>query len=360
MAAGDRGSRGRGAYGKGADHSRGSSHRGGGRSGEGKNNDRKTEKHANMGDLNDKFKGHEQKVKEDGPKSEEKGIWDKVTDFVEEKVTDVEHWFKGEEATGGFAPMGGPSSYGLSTEDFDNTIGRDRQRARSLEQRMMRQVKYFEEAPMDYVADLIRNPLVAGGLSMTGMGLTAFGVTAVDAITDYMQMEATPMEALGQLAAGTLDFTPVGEALGPMSGIARAAIDSPEDAVKAAGGLMGTQVGAQVAPSLARAVTANPMVQAGITAAGIAGMGVAGRKAVETAMKTGTSGGVGMEAPDTDRDRGADTPTSRLAASGREAVKASQRLAKAAQQPVDLYARTVRQLPYYGLQLPQQLPMYGV
>lgn len=215
----------------------------------------------------------------------------------------------------------------------------------------------FQQAPLDYVANMLKNPMIGGAAVMSGMGLTAFGVTAVDAIADYMQDEATPMEALKDLAYGTISLTPVGEALGPLRGVATAALDSPEKAASAAGGLLGTKVGASVAPNLASALSSNPMVRAGLTAAGIAGAGIAGRKAVETAMK---SPGVGMEAPEAPQGDRKDI-TSPLVASGKEAIKASQKLAQASRQPVDLYARTVKQLPHYGLGLPDtNLPMYGV
>lgn len=221
----------------------------------------------------------------------------------------------------------------------------------------------FQQAPLDYVADMLKNPMIGGAAVMSGLGLTAFGVTAVDAIADYMQMESTPMEALKDLAYGAIGLTPVGEALGPLRGVAKAALDSPEKAAGAAGGLLGTKMGAVAAPNIASALTDNPMVKAGITAAGVAGASIMGRKAVETAMKGGTptskqTGPVGMEAPKGDRRES----TSPLVASGKEAIQASKELQRESRQPVDLYARTVKQLPHYGLDLPtnNKLPMYGV
>lgn len=341
---------------------------GGGRSNEGKDKDDKDDKQSSPGPIGgadsygmDKDSFDKSIGGKGDSGKDDSGFLSGVSDFFHEKVEAVEHWFKGEEDTGGFSPMGGPSSYGMSKKAFDTTIGERRHKARSLNQRLVREVDYFREAPMDYTADLLKNPMIAGAAAMSGLGMTAFGLVAADAAMDMAQNEATPMESLTSTLSGALRFTTIGAGLGPMKSVAMAALESPEKAAVATGGVMGTQVGGRVSAALASSLTDNPIARAGLVAAGTMGGAIAGKKAISAGIaSTGTSG---MQAPTSEPSERKDRPTSPLVASGEAAVEASRQLAKTSQQPVDLYARTVEQLPFYGLNIQQQqsnLPYYGV
>lgn len=294
---------------------------------------------------------------------EDKSMWDNFSDKVS-------GFFSGEEDTAGFSPMGGSKSYGMSKQNFDKTVGERRHKARSLGQRMSRQVDYFQEAPLDYVSDLLDNPFISAGVMMSGLGIPAFGIKVVDAITDIYQNEETPLGALGNIGAGALSFTGVGASLpSEIRGIAKAGLkEGIEGATMAGAGTLGGKVGTGLGSKLADVFTDNPMAKVGITAAGAAAGAFGAQKGVQTAMvgaPSGTSRGpVGME-PDRPGRGGRDGGgrESPLVSSGRESVQASRELMKQTQ-PVDLYAQTVKTLPYYGLapELSGQdkQPYYGV
>lgn len=288
----------------------------------------------------------------------DKSLGESIGDWARDTWQDTKDFFGGKEDKGGFSPMGGASSYGMSEADFDATVGKRRYEARSLGQRLMREVDYFQEAPLDYASDLLDNPLVSGAALMSGAGLTAFGVQAVDAIADYVQREASPIEALGQVASSTIGFTPVGDVLGPMKSIVKAGIKSPEKAAVATGGMVGGKVGVAAGANIASAVTDNPYARAAITAATGAGSAYYGKEAIETAIanNTGKPSVSGMEPVESE---GRGDSRSPLVSSGKAAVASSKKLMQPAQS--DLYARTVKQLPYYGLNIqPSNLPYYGV
>lgn len=285
---------------------------------------------------------------------EEKGVWDTVRDNVSD-------FFSGKEEQG-FSPLGGASSYGMSKKQFDETIGKSRYESLGLGSRISREIDYFQEAPMDYVSDLLDNPMVAGGAMMAGLGVPAFGLKVVDAAMDLAQNEASPMEALSNVGMGALSFTPVGASLpSEVKSLAKAGIKRGVEGVALKGsGILGGKIGTGLGSQLAESFTDNPLARVGMTAASAAAGAWAGKEATKTAMaKPSTSPAIsGMQQP-TAKDRG--RSESPLVSSGEAAVASSKALM---QQPnVDLYASTVKSLPYYGLS-PElsgnKQPYYGV
>lgn len=293
------------------------------------------------------------------PKKEEKGVWDSITDWAGEVVEGVGDFFTGKEDTGGFSPMGGPSSYGMTKKKFDKTIGKKRHEARGLGQRLGRQVDYFEEAPLDYVSDLLDNPLVAGAATMMGVGLPAFGVKVVDAAVDLFQGEVDPLGAAANIAAAGLSFTPAGAALPkPVRSVAKAGLKKGvEGATTTIGATLGGKVVGKFGETFADALTDNPLAKAGIASAAAAAGAWGGKTAVQKGLAQGPSTPKGPR-PTPSRDHGdRDKVTSPLVASGERAIASSQQLM---QDPnVGLYAETVQQLPFYGINTRQQ-NYYGV
>lgn len=370
MAAGDRGRRGRGTYGDKGQRGRGTSHRGG-RSGEGKQSDRESRDkrtkdspgpiggHDSYGMDKDTFDhtiGRGNRDRGGDASKPSTSVVDTVTDVVTDAWTSVKNYFSGEEDTTGFSPMGGPSSYGMTKKDFDTTIGERRHRSRSLAERMVREIDYFKEAPMDYAADLIDNPMVNLGLAMSGLGMTAFGVKAVDAVMDAFQGEATLGEAASSIAGNAISSTPIGAALGPARDIAAAAVKDPDAAAGVIGGMLGGRIGGMTGSKVAAAVTDNPYARAALTAGTAAASASYARNWVGEKQREAKQMGTQTAKADTPKDRGGDRE-SPLASSGERAVARAERLMQPAQ--ADLYARTVEALPFYGLNQ-QQLPFYGV
>lgn len=294
------------------------------------------------------------------PKKEEKGVWDSIGDWFSEQVQDVKDWAYGKEDTGGFSPMGGPSSYGMSKKTFDKTIGKKRHQGRDVGQRLSRQVDYFKEAPLDYVSDMLDNPLVAGAAMMSGLGIPAFGVKVVDAAVDLFQEEEDIVGAAKNIAAGALSFTPAGSALpSSVRSVAKAGLTQGADiAQQTIGGVVGGKVAGKVSEAFADAITDNPLGKAAVTAAGAAAGAWGGKKGVEMAQAQPSTGPSKQPTrPQRDHgDRGRDA-ISPLVSSGEKAIASSQQLM---QNPdVDLYAATVQQLPFYGINTRQQ-NYYGV
>lgn len=342
MAKGDRGSRGRSEYGR-TERDRGQERRD------------KEQRSQDRRDSNERAR-----EAQEAPKQEDKGIMDSISDWASDAWQGAKDWATGKEDTGGFSPMGGAASYGMSKKQFDSSIGKRRHEARNLGQRLGREVDYFQEAPMDYASDLLDNPLVSGAALMTGLGLPAFGVKAVDAIMDVYQNEEDPLGALANVGAGALSFTPVGKALPtPVRSIAKAGLKAgPKAAAKAAAGVAGGKIGTGMGASLAEAFTDNPYARAGITAGAAGAAAWGGSKLASTAMAQPTQTQGQPRAP-RESHRGDSSRTSPLVSSGEKAIQASEKL----MQPADtgLYARTVQQLPYYGITpQQQQTPYYGV
>lgn len=284
-------------------------------------------------------------------------VTDSIGDWVDDKWQGVKDFFGGKEDTGGFSPMGGPESYGMSNKQFDTTIGKRRQEARSLDQRLAREIDYFREAPLDYAADLLDNPLVSLATAASGLGMTAFGIKAVDAIADYYQAEASPLQTVKSLAGNIVESTPVGSVLGPMRQIVAAGIkdvDTIAPGLAAKGTAMAT---APVASRLASSLTSNPYARAALAVGATTGAAAYAKGLVSDAQKnTGTPSGTQVAAADTPRRGGSDRVESPLVSSGEQAIASSKRLMQPAQS--DLYAQTVKQLPFYGLGN-SQLPYYG-
>lgn len=292
-----------------------------------------------------------------GSDTDSKSFIDNVTDWAGDTVGDVKGWFSGEEDTGGFSPMGGPTSYGMSTQTFDETIGERRHKARSLDQRLVREIDYFQEAPLDYAADFLDNPLVSLATAASGLGMTAFGIKAVDAVADYFQAEASPIATVKSLAGNIVESTPVGAPLGPMRQIVAAGIQDVDTVAPNIAGKAGTMAGGQIASKVASAVTDNPYAHAALSVGGAVGAGAYAKKAVADAQEA-SKGATGIQTtstPSPREPRGRDE--SPLVSSGSRAVASSKRLMQPAQS--DLYAQTVKQLPFYGLGN-QQLPYFGV
>lgn len=289
-------------------------------------------------DRTPEFKGY-------GPKFEEagkRGVWESISDY-----------FTGSEEQAG--PWGTAKDFNLSKKEYDETIGRGRYESLGLGARMQREMDYFKEAPLDYVSDLLDNPLVAGGAAMTGLGMTAFGLKVADAAVDIFQEEEDVLGAAKNIAVGALSFTPVGAAVpAPVRAVAKAGLkEGTEGMGKAIGSTIGGKVTAQATETLASAMTDNPYAKVALTATGGAFGAWGGQKAVETALaKPKTPKARPVPRKESDGNR-----RSPLVASGEQAVASSQQLM---QEPdVDLYASTVQQLPFYGLQDPKQL-YYGV
>lgn len=286
--------------------------------------------------------------------AEETSVWGDFQEWVDDQYQAVKDWAFGKDYEGDFSPIGGASSYGMSKKEFDSTIGEQRHEARDLGQRLGRQVDYFAEAPLDYVSDLLENPLVAGITAMTGMGMTAFGIKAVDAVVDLFQGEVDPLGAAANLAASGLTFTPAGAAVpASMRGVAKAALTKgAEEAAVTGAGTIGSKVATATSEGFASALTDNPYGQA-VAMAGAGVVGAWGGREVAEAALAESQGKPAAEPTGPSADR-----SSPLARSGEKAIAASE--ARRTQDPqVDLYARTVKQLPFYGLTNPQQ-PYYGV
>lgn len=291
------------------------------------------------------------KVKQDEP-----DVVDKVVDWFSDKVTDVGDWFTGKEDTSGFSPMGGPSSYGMETKKFDETIGSRRHESRSLGERMQREVKYVQEAPLDYAADFLDNPLVSAGMAFSGLGMTAFGVKAMDAVADYFQREESPINTVKTLGGQIVESTPVGQVFGPLRNIVASGIKDTQSLAPNIAGFTAASVGGELASTVSTALTDNPYARAALTAGGAMGAGAFAKKAVKESQAAAPKDvKVAQAAPRERRDR--DRGDSPLVSSGKRAVAASEQLMQPA--PVDLYAQTVKQLPFYGLDT-QQLPYYRV
>lgn len=301
---------------------------------------------------------HDRSSGTSAPKKEEPSIVENISDWVGEKIQGVSDWFSGKEDTGGFSPMGGASSYGMEKKTFDDTVGERRHKSRSLGERMSREVDYFQEAPLDYVGDLMDNPLVSGAAMFTGLGTTAFGVKLADTIADIVQRETSPEKALTSTAGSLLQHTTIGADLGIMKPVASGALKSGmKGASQGFAGVVGGQLGAGIGGDVISSFTDNPYVSAAVTA----GAGVAAAKGSKKAVALAQAQPkvdkpvVGMRPP---RDHDSSAKESPLVSSGKRAMEASERL----KQPADvgLYARTVQQLPFYGLDTKQQLPYYGV
>ncbi|AHK11872.1 hypothetical protein CHOED_012 [Vibrio phage CHOED] len=269
--------------------------------------------------------------------------------------------FRGTEDTEGFGPVGGPKSYGMSNKAFDATVGSRRHAARSLDQRLMRQVDYFKEAPMDYISDLLNNPLISGAAMLTGAGPLAFGIQALDAAMDYAQNEATAGQALGQLASAGISFTPAGAALGEAKGVVKGAIASGvKGAVTSGSALAGAKVGGVVGAAVASGFMDNPYAYAA-TVAGVSALGAYGaKKAAKSVISQAPSGTPTKAVTGMSQETSSDSRESPLVASGKAAVKTSERLMEQTGS-TNLYAKTVEQLPYYGVDINQNnMPYYGV
>lgn len=288
---------------------------------------------------------------------------DATANWVTTKFQEAQDWAFGKEFTG-TAPMGAPEDYGLTNAEFDATIGKDVYESMNLAERLTREVDYFSEAPMDYASDLMDNPLVAGGMAMTGLGLTAFGIKAVDAAMDVYQGEQDPMGAAAETAAAGLSFTPLGAALpASIRGIAVAGLKKGgKAAVTKGAGVIGGTVSGGLGNAFANAVTDNPYARAAITSAAAVGGTWGATKAAQAAMERGKEQTTTTPSTQTTKTT-SDSRTSPLISSGEKAVAES----KSRMQPVqtDLYSRTVQQLPYYGLggQTAQPYlsqPYYGV
>lgn len=285
---------------------------------------------------------------------EEKSYWDRVKDY-----------FGGEDDEGGFSAAGGSESYGTSKKEFDETIGKGRHNSRSLSERLGRELEYFQEAPLDYASDLLDNPLIAGATAMTGLGMTAFGVKVLDSAVDLFQGETDLMGAAKQVGSSAISSTPVGSAIPDVArGIAKSTIEQGASGfAKGTGTVVGGSAGGNVGSTIADAVTDNPYAKAAITAASSVAGAIGGKKAAAGELFDGGGKPQGSRESSRESSEGlsakGDKPTSPLVASGEKAVRESKKL----MQPADagLYARTVSQLPYYGLDTTQQqMPYYGV
>lgn len=344
---GSRGGEARGGFGGGGRGDR-DSNRGGGNRGRGRS------------DRGDHGRGQDKDTPKQEAPAEDKGVMDSISDWASDAWQGAKDWATGKEDTGGFSPMGGASSYGMSKKTFDETIGKRRYESMDLGGRLAREIDYFQEAPMDYASDLLDNPLVSGAALMTGLGVPAFGVKVVDAAMDVYQNEEDPLGALGNVGAGALQFTAAGAAIpGPLRSITKAGLKAgPKAAAVAGAGVVGGKLGGTMGTQLASALTDNPYARAGITAASAAGASWGGMQLARNAATSPTVTSQ-PQAPRRERDTPRNERSSPLVSSGEKAIRASERL----MQPADtgLYARTVQQLPYYGLNAPQQqLPYYGV
>jgi hypothetical protein len=215
----------------------------------------------------------------------------------------------------------------------------------------------FQNAPLDYVSGLIDNPLVSGAVMMSGLGLPAFGVKVVDALTDYVQGEATGEESVRSAAGSLIAHTPVGAALGPIRNVAVGFAKSPEAGAVATSGMLGGKLGG-VAGTALSSLTDNPYASVGITAvSAAAGSSFAKQQTQQALAKTSTRPTQPSKALSRPSQR--DDRTSPLVTSGELAVAKQEALQQPAQ--VDLYAQTVRDLPMYGLDVDRlNNPYYGV
>lgn len=257
-----------------------------------------------------------------------------VTD-VFKGVTSIfkdEDWTKAE----GFA------GYGLAREDYLENVP---MASRSMSERLT-------QAPLDTIADIAGNPFVSAGLAATGFGLVGVGVKALDAVADMIQGESTTIGGVGQIASALVGGTAVGEAFGPLKGVAMAGLQDVTKLPEATAGFVGKKGGGVVAGSIAQTLSSNPYAQAAFTAAGA----LTGEHFAREAAKAEAQRG---PAPSTvsplARPMDGEDSDGMLLASAKKSIKQSEQLRTQAPdvtryiEPLPMYGSSNNQLPFYGL-----------
>lgn len=240
-------------------------------------------------------------------------------------------------------PTGAYKGYGFQAEDYEKTpMGK-----RSFSEQ-------WSEDKMNAVANLAKNPMVSTAMWATGMGLVNVGVQVADTIKDMVEGDIDTTKGLGQLASTAVTSTPIGESLGQFRGIVGTALEDVEKVPSAIAGMVGGQVGTQVAGGLASALKANPYISAGIYATGAIGGAALASKYAKAAIKAAPVSDIpNVGAP---RMGGQQERQSPLLIASAPTVKAPDYKSETfeASKPKKL------DLPFYGTPLNQQLPMYGL
>lgn len=196
------------------------------------------------------------------------------------------------------ALLGGTFENAFSFTSESETFGMDydsRTMFGKLEDTMISHWNQFTEAPMDYVADAMRNPLVSTAFAFTGLSAIPAGIMALDAGMDLAQGESTAMQAASQALSAAIS-SPLGAALGQFQGLAASIAGNPSEAGTALGGFVGGKLGGTLGSALASGFS-NPYAGAAVAAtAGV--LGAFGGKqlgsAVQGSIGTSASGPTGI------------------------------------------------------------------
>lgn len=157
-----------------------------------------------------------------------------------------------------------------SAWDNNNFVDYAKYKAQSFAADVESGFEDLKSSPLDTLADITRNPLVAGALSLTGVGTGALaGVQLIDTASDIGQEEVDAGSALRTAAADILDTTGVGEGLGFAKGIITAGLRNPDSLPEVATGKIGSMLGGAGATRVAsNMMRSNPLMGAAVSAAG--------------------------------------------------------------------------------------------